>query len=165
MSMNSTFFDMDNDGDLDLYVMNRPDVWKKTDDETVEIKKNQEKNYDPLVTDQLYKNNGDNTFTNITKESGLLPNYGFGLSVTPSDLNNDGLIDLYVANDFNENDYFYKNLGKGKFVHAIKEMCNHVPYFAMGCDIADINNDGYPDVYVVEMRPDDYKRSKTITSI
>lgn len=161
MSMNSTFFDMDNDGDLDLYVMNRPDVWKKTDDETVEIKKNQEKNYDPLVTDQLYKNNGDNTFTNITKESGLLPNYGFGLSVTPSDLNNDGLIDLYVANDFNENDYFYKNLGKGKFVHAIKEMCNHVPYFAMGCDIADINNDGYPDVYVVEMRPDDYKRSKT----
>ena len=56
MSMNSTFFDMDNDGDLDLYVMNRPDVWKKTDDETVEIKKNQEKNYDPLVTDQLYKN-------------------------------------------------------------------------------------------------------------
>ena len=162
-SITSTFFDYDNDGDLDLYVTNRPERWKIHEDSINLVKEHYRKTgkYDTLVTDRLYRNNGNETFTDVSKAANLYPNYGYGLSATAGDLNKDGFQDLYVANDFIENDYFYINYGDGTFKESSKEVTNHVPYYSMGVDFGDINNDCYEEIYAVEMRPDDYKRSKT----
>ena len=162
-SIASTFFDYDNDGDLDLYVTNRPERWGINEDSIMLVKEVYAKKgkYDPLVTDKLFRNNGDQTFTDVSTISGIYPNYGYGLSVTAADLNQDGFQDLYVGNDFIESDYFYINYGNGTFKEMSKSLTNHVPYYSMGVDFGDINNDGKEEILTVEMRPDDYKRSKT----
>ncbi len=161
-SIASSFFDYDRDGDLDLIVTRRPNKWPITDDEIIEIKKKQEQNIiDPQTTNRLYRNNGDLSFTDVTKEAGLLPAYGYGLSICTGDINNDGWEDIYIANDFVENDYFYINFGQGKFRQSVQDVTNHISFFSMGSDFGDINNDGHDEIVVVEMRPEDYKRSKT----
>lgn len=109
----------------------------------------------------MFRNNGNATFTDVSKDAGIYPSYGYGLSAVAGDLNKDGTQDLYVANDFIENDYFYINYGDGTFKESVKTLTNHVPYYSMGVDFGDINNDGDDEILVVEMRPEDYKRSKT----
>lgn len=156
-SIASCFFDYDNDNDLDLYVTNRPEKFYLNIEAVMEGKKAGS----ILSRDNLYRNNGDNTFTMVTDEAGITNNFAYGLSVTAADLDQDGDQDLYVANDFVENDYYYENQGNGTFKEKIKEITGHVPYYAMGTDIGDINNDGWEDIFTVEMRPEDYKRSKT----
>jgi len=156
-SIAACFFDYDNDNDLDLYVTNRPEQFYLNVEQVVEGKKEN----NPLYSDHLYRNNGNHTFTNVTIEAGITHNFGYGLSVSTGDLDQDGDQDLYVSNDFVENDYFYENQGDGTFKERIKEVTGHVPYYAMGTDIGDINNDGWEDIFTVEMRPEDYKRSKT----
>ncbi|MDQ3140741.1 MAG: VCBS repeat-containing protein [Bacteroidota bacterium] len=162
-SIASSFFDYDNDGDLDLYITNRPERWRIIEDTIVKVKQDQTQKgiIDPLVTNKLYKNNGNGPFTDVTREAGLIPNYGYGLSVTTGDINKDGTQDIYVANDFIEPDYLYINYGNGTFRESVKDLTNHVPYYSMGSDFGDINNDGNEEILTVEMRPDDYKRSKT----
>lgn len=162
-SITSTFFDYDNDGDLDLYVDNRPEKWGIFEDEIVSKKKAMLNGtaFDPLVSDKLFRNNGDLTFTDVTMEAGFIPNYGYGLGAVAGDLNKDGYQDLYVANDFTENDYLYINYGNGVFKEMVRSLTNHVPFYSMGVDFGDINNDGFEEILNVEMRPDDYKRSKT----
>ncbi len=162
-SITSTFFDYDNDGDLDLYVDNRPEKWGIYEDEIVGKKKSMLNGSlnDPLVSDKLFRNNGDLTFTDVSYEAGFIPNYGYGLGAVAGDLNKDGYQDLYIANDFTENDYLYINYGNGTFKEMIKSLTNHVPFYSMGVDFGDINNDGFEEILNVEMRPDDYKRSKT----
>lgn len=162
-SITSTFFDYDNDGDLDLYVDNRPEKWGIYEDEIVGKKKSMLSGSlnDPLVSDKLFRNNGDLTFTDVSYEAGFIPNYGYGLGAVAGDLNKDGYQDLYIANDFTENDYLYINYGNGTFKEMIKALTNHVPFYSMGVDFGDINNDGFEEILNVEMRPDDYKRSKT----
>ena len=160
-SVCSAFFDMDNDGDLDLYVANRPQEWGLSISDVIKSKMNVLNEKTAPNVDQLYRNEGNGTFTNITQSSGILPNFGFGLSVTSGDLNQDGLLDLYVANDFIQHDYVYINLGNGQFKHSEKETFKHIPFYSMGADMADLNNDGNEELFVVEMRPDDYKRNKT----
>lgn len=161
-SVTATFIDYDRDGDLDLYVDNRPERWEIHEDSILEVKKRMEKGWeDPLVTDHFYKNNGDGTFSNITRAAGFMPNYGYGLGAVAGDLNKDGVDEIYVANDFIENDYLYVNYGNGTFKQMVKQLTNHVPYYSMGVDFGDINNDGFEEILNVEMRPDDYKRSKT----
>ena len=158
-SIASSFFDYDNDNDLDLIVTNRPDHWSVSAEEIIKVKKRD--SIDLATTTRLYRNNGNNIFNDVSLETGILPNYSYGLSVTTGDVNNDGMCDIYVSNDFVENDYFYVNSGPGKFQEMIKNVTNHVPYYAMGTDFGDIDNDGNEEIYSVEMRPDDYKRSKT----
>ncbi|MBK9720456.1 MAG: VCBS repeat-containing protein [Saprospiraceae bacterium] len=159
-SIAATFFDYDNDNDLDLYLTNRPDHWGINTEELVKAKELQKTKIDPLTSHHLYRNDG-NKFIDVSKEAGIYPSYAYGLAAIAGDINKDGTQDLYVANDFIENDYFYINMGNGKFRESAKDVCNHVPYYAMGADFGDINNDGLEEIFVVEMRPEDYKRSKT----
>lgn len=146
-SIAACFFDYDNDNDLDLYVTNRPEKFYLNIEQVMEGKKAGS----ILSRDNLYRNNGDNTFTMVTEEAGITGNFGYGLSVTTGDLDQDGDQDIYVSNDFVENDYYYENLGNGKFRERIREVTGHVPYYAMGTDIGDINNDGWEDIFTVEM--------------
>ena len=108
------------------------------------------------------RNNGDGTFTEITREAGVL-NYAWGLSVITTDLTNDGLPDIYVGNDYVEPDFFYVNNGDGTFTESLGNGAfNHISNNSMGSDIADFNNDGYLDLIFVDMIGRDQKRQKSL---
>ena len=155
-STQATFFDYDLDGDLDLYVANYP-IAPFNSSNTYYRKKMD----NPLHTDsdRLYRNNGNSTFTDVTKQSGIL-NYGLSLSATIADMNGDGWPDVYVSNDFASPDYLYLNQQDGTFKEVIKESTGHTSYFGMGVDISDFNNDGYPDIIQADMTPSDNQRAK-----
>ncbi len=154
-STQAAFFDFDLDGDLDLYVMNHPVEFKVP----IQKRRELEKNPTPRITDHFYLNEGGK-FIDQSNEVGVL-NYGQGLGLAISDVNNDGYPDVYVANDYAAPDFLYVNNKNGKFVESIQAYTNHIPMYAMGCDMADINNDGWEDVMVAEMLAADYQRSKT----
>ncbi len=158
-SNQAAFFDYDQDGDLDLYVMNNC-LFQQTP--LLDIFK-QLKNKDVLKasSNTFFENNGNGTFTDITEEAGLL-RYGYGLGLVISDLNSDGLSDIYVSNDYDVPDFMYINMGNGTFKDQIKSKTKHISWYGMGCDIADINNDGALDIGVVDMSPNDHFRSKTL---
>jgi len=154
-SLHASFFDMDNDNDLDLYVTNHPDSFDLPLTEMVRQKK-----LSPTSSrDKLFINEGKK-FREIGLKAGIVNNFGYALSVVTSDLNNDGFTDIYVANDFAEGDYMYINQKNGTFNEQIKKATNHISMYSMGTDVADINNDGLEDIMVSEMLPEDYKRSK-----
>jgi hypothetical protein len=148
----ANFFDYDNDGFLDLYVGNQPPVSRLQ-------KTAQSQQIDYQYTDRLYRNNGNNSFSEVTKEAGIT-NYNFTLAATASDINNDGWMDLYVACDFEEPDVYYQNNGNGTFTNVLNTAMKHISTFSMGVDIADINNDGLMDIYVADMVAADNKRLK-----
>lgn len=154
-SLHASFFDMDNDNDLDVYITNRPDSFNLPLTQMLREKKLGR----PTTRDKLYINE-KGKFREISREAGITNNFGYALSVVTSDLNNDGYIDIFVANDFAESDYLYVNQGNGTFREQIKESTNHIALYSMGTDVADINNDGLEDIMVTEMLPEDYKRSK-----
>lgn len=156
MSTQSTFFDYDNDGDLDLYVANYPITSFKA---TPYVYKQMMKNVKWIDSGHLYRNNGDGTFTDVTKESGLL-SYGLTLSATVSDFNQDGYKDIYISNDFTCPDYFYFNNGDGTFSDKAGEVLGQTSFYGMGADIADYNNDGLLDFMQIDMAPEDNKRAK-----
>jgi hypothetical protein len=154
-SIHASFFDMDNDNDLDLYVTNRPDSFDLPLTQMVKQKK-----LSPSASrDKLYINE-QGKFQEIGLKAGITGNFGYALSLVTSDLNNDGYTDIFVANDFAEGDYMYINQKNGTFKEQIKDATNHISMYSMGTDVADINNDGLEDIMVSEMLPDDYKRSK-----
>ena len=134
-SSQAVFFDMDNDGDLDMYQVNQP-----ADKKLFLLNKIPKKDYS-LFRDKIYRNvNGK--FIDVSKEVGISRNFGYGLSVNASDFNNDGWIDLYVANDYAEPDFMYYNNGDGTFKNVINEKLKHITQLSMGSDTGDINNDG-----------------------
>ena len=151
-SVHAAFSDLDNDGDLDLYLTNHPVDYKQTLEERIENMRSPESH----VTDRLYRNDGDH-FTDVSLAAGIL-NYGHGLGLMVWDFNDDGLDDIYVANDFQSPDYLYINRGGLRFREALAEHFPHVSYFSMGMDVNDFDNDGDEDLYVVEMLPWVYKR-------
>ena len=150
----ANFFDYDNDGDLDLYLLNHRLGFKDA------VKMDLQSNPDGSITrrkvpktafesDRLYKNN-NGKFTNVTKAAGV-ENSAFGLSATVADLNQDGYLDIYVANDYIEPDYVYINNRNGTFTDKYNSYIRHSSQNSMGCDIADFNNDGLLDIMVMDM--------------
>ena len=156
-SIASVFFDMDNDGDLDLYITNRPKEFHHSVAEDLEGRKKAS----VFERDHLYRNEGDGHFADISEAAGISKNnYGYGLGVVSMDMNNDGFVDIYVSNDFIENDYCYLNNGDGTFRQAIREVTSHVSFYSMGVDASDLNNDKYEEIIATEMLPEDYWRAK-----
>ena len=148
------FFDYDKDGWLDLYVGVQPFVTNHDKMSGLEqvIDKSQ-------YSDRLYHNNGDGAFTDVTQQAGIT-NYTYTLSATVSDLNNDGWLDIYVANDYDEPDNFFKNNQNGTFTDIARTALRHISNFSMGADLADINNDGWTDLCVLDMVAADNYRLK-----
>ncbi|NNL91769.1 MAG: VCBS repeat-containing protein [Saprospiraceae bacterium] len=156
-SFHASFFDYDNDNDLDLYVINHPKESFLDIPDYLEG----EKSGSWFHKDHLYKNE-NGKFTDVTFKAGIGKNYGFGLSLITADFNSDSFDDIYVANDYTQRDYLFLNQKDGTFKESLKSSMNHISLFAMGSDYADIDNDGLEDLFVSEMLPDDYKRSKTM---
>ncbi len=154
-SMQASFFDKDNDGDLDLIVGNQPP------DKRIERKadfKNQ-CGY-KYTSNHLYENRGNGTFIDAT-ESGGLKSYAYTLNVLTSDINDDGWVDLYFSCDYEKPDYLFLNDGDGTFTAKTDEQIGHISNFSMGSDISDFNNDGLKDIFTVDMAANDHYRSKT----
>lgn len=154
-SIHASFFDLDNDNDLDVYITSRPDSFDLPLSEMVR----QRKLTSSKSRDKLYLNE-NNKFREIGTAAGITNNFGYALAVLTSDLNNDGLTDIFISNDFAESDHMYINQGNGKFKDKIRETTNHISMYSMGADVADINNDGLEDIMVTEMLPEDYTRSR-----
>ncbi|NBC66792.1 MAG: RNA-binding protein, partial [Bacteroidetes bacterium] len=150
----SAQIDYNRDGLLDLFIVNyNTRDFTRFDITTIRNES------DRFAGDKLYRNNGDSTFTNVSEQAGIFQNpIGFGLSATVSDLNKDGWPDIYVANDYMERDYMYINQGDGTFSDEILSRTNVTSYFSMGSDISDIDNNGSPDIMIVDMLSPDYKR-------
>lgn len=160
LTTHAVFFDYDSDGDLDCYVLNNS--FRPT--ESFDLDKDIRHTKSKMGGDRLYRN--DNLhFTDVTEEAGIYSSdIGFGLGVSVCDINQDGKPDIYVSNDFFENDYLYINQGNGSFKESIDSLIGHMSLSSMGSDIADINNDGYFDIITTEMLPEDDRRYKLITS-
>lgn len=154
-SIQPLFFDFDNDGLVDVYIINQPPSIPN-----IGNKLNPKSFSDILFSDRLYKNNGDGKFVDYT-EKAKIRNFGFGLSVSSGDFNDDGWQDLYVTNDFDVADHMYMNQKDGTFKDMIKETTKHISNFSMGSDIADYDNDGKLDLMVVDMMAENHKRIKT----
>ena len=154
-SQHAAFFDMDNDNDLDLFLSSRPDSFYLGLSRMVSGKRNPKEK----CRAKLYRND-TGKFIEIGRKAGVDHSFGYALSVLTADLNNDGYSDVFISNDYADNDYIFINQKNGTFKDEVKTMTNHLSLFSMGADIADINNDGYEDIYVTEMLPENYKRSK-----
>ncbi|MEJ7589628.1 MAG: CRTAC1 family protein [Ferruginibacter sp.] len=149
------FFDYDKDGDLDLYL-----VTNELNDPKTPIRfRPKVTDGTALNTDRLYRNNDNHTFTNVSRESGILFE-GWGHAACISDFNQDGWPDVYVANDFVSNDLLYINNKDGTFTNRLQEYFKHTGWNAMGTDVVDINNDGRNDLISLEMLPEDNMRKK-----
>ena len=146
------FFDYDGDGDLDLFVVNNSP--RPANSFGLRNTRNTRDQYGA----KLYRNDGGH-FTDVTVASGIhSPEMAFGLGVVVADVNNDGRPDIYVSHDFFERDYLYINKGDGTFSEALDQQMPVVSYFSMGLDVADLDNDGWPDVYTTDMLPEDEYR-------
>ena len=126
--------------------------------------RNQRTMREPLGGHELYRNDNGH-FHDLSAQAGIYgPEIGFGLGIAVADVNRDGRPDVYVANDFFERDYLYLNNGNGTFDEVLEKAMPVSSYFSMGVDIADIDNDGWPDIYTSDMLPEDDYRLKTTQS-
>jgi hypothetical protein len=153
-SIAAAFFDYDRDGDLDLYILNNT------------LTKRMDAFYRPKIidgsapnNDRLYRNNGNNTFTDVTISAGIVYE-GFGLGLALGDINKDGYPDIYISNDFSSNDLLYINKGDGTFRNEIGKYISYQTRASMGNDMADVNNDGNIDIFTLDMMPDTYYKRK-----
>ena len=151
-STQAVFFDYDGDGDLDMYLLNH----SIHQNGTYGPRQQKLATINPYSGDRLYRNEGNGHFTDVTKASGIHSSViGFGLGVTVSDIDLDGYPDIYVGNDFHENDYLYINQHNGTFKDDLTNRIMHTSQFSMGVDIADVNNDAWPEIISMDMLPYD----------
>ena len=151
----ATFFDYDRDGDLDMFQLNHTLHQSGTFGRRADFQDKKS----VLSGDRLMRNDSDGTtikFTDVTTEAGIFSTViGYGLGLVTGDINSDGWPDIYVGNDFHENDYLYLNQQDGTFRESLTEQMMHTSRFSMGVDMADINNDGWNEVFSLDMLPYD----------
>ena len=164
----AAFFDYDLDGDLDVYILNNSFMPVNT----LNYSNKRELRAEDWPVRDFLKGGGDKflrneggKFEDVTDDAGIYSSLiGFGLGVTVGDVNADGWPDMYISNDFFERDYLYINQQDGTFNEEIKSWMQHLSLFSMGADMADINNDGHPEIFVTDMLPDSDERLKTTTA-
>jgi enediyne biosynthesis protein E4 len=150
-STQAAFFDYDVDGDVDMFLLNHSLRFNGTFAE----RNTYTNTYDSLAGDKLYKNE-NGKFVDVTRTTGINASViGYGLGICVSDINLDGYPDIYIGNDFHENDYLYINQKNGTFKDELTTSMRHTSQFSMGVDVADINNDACPDIISVDMLPED----------
>ena len=150
-STHSAFLDYDRDGDLDMFLLNHSDPqYSKGSLEIFKLKYKRE----PALESKLFRNDSGK-FVNVTESAGIKGNVlSLSLGLGAIDINNDGWTDIFIGNDFNESDYLFINNGDGTFTEKSKSTFDHTSMFSMGCDIADINNDGHMDLVSLDMLPE-----------
>lgn len=159
LSTHAAFFDFDKDGDLDMYLLNN----SLRSVGAYDLRKNQRLIRDPDGGNKLYRNDGDH-FTDVSAAAGIYSSaIGYGLGVTIGDINKDGWQDIFISNDFFEKDYLYLNDHDGTFTESLETMIGEISLGSMGADMADLNNDGFPEIFVTEMLPEKEARLKTKT--
>ena len=164
----AAFFDYDGDGDLDVYILNNSFIPVSS----LSFNNKRDLRSEDWDLPEIFKGGGDKLlrndngkFTDVSEEAGIYGSLiGFGLGVTVGDVNNDQLPDLYISNDFYERDYLYINNGDGTFYEDIKNRVSHLSLSSMGADMADINNDSHPEIFVTDMLPESDKRLKETTN-
>ena len=155
-SSSAAFLDYDLDGDLDMYLLNHA-VHTQESYGKAEIRK--KRSYE--TGDKLLKND-NGKFVDVSEEAGIYGGInGYGLGVAVSDFNQDGFPDIYVGNDFHEDDYYYLNNGDGTFKESLRDYFGHTSRFSMGNDVADINSDGWPDIISLDMLPENERVLKS----
>ena len=158
-STHSTFFDYDKDGDLDLFVINHSvDKYTSFNDKSTSYKNMKSSEYGH----KFYINVGDR-FVESTEKAGIISNViNFGLGITVADFNNDHWPDIYVCNDYYETDYLYINQKDGTFKEQMRDYFDHISFSSMGNDAADINNDGFIDLFSLDMLPNSNYEQKIV---
>lgn len=150
-STQAAFFDYDNDGDLDMFLLNH----SVHENGTFRPRKEFAGTFNDVSGDRIYRND-DDVFTDVTKQTGINSNaIGYGLGIAIADINLDGFPDIYIGNDFHENDYLYINQQNGTFKEEGEMRMMHTSQFSMGVDVADVNNDAFPEIISVDMLPAD----------
>jgi hypothetical protein len=157
----AAFLDYDRDGHLDLFLLNNsPEDFARGE---AEIHPTGARSMSARSYDQLYRNNGDGTFSNVSRQAGILRQVGYGLGVAVADMNRDGWPDIYVSNDIAPNDVLYINNGDGTFTDRAGVWLRHTSFAGMGADAADFNNDGWPDILQADMAPEALSGRKRIS--
>ncbi len=163
-STQSAFFDYDRDGDLDMYLLNHSVHSSESYRDTSTTRMRDPRAGDKLFENRLNEVEQNSKFVDVSEKAGIIGGVaGYGLGIAISDLDQNGYPDIYVANDFHENDFVYLNTGHGSFTESGTRSIERTSYFSMGADIADLNNDALPDIMTLDMRPDDeilYKRAQ-----
>ena len=156
-STHASFFDYDKDGDLDLFILNHSlPMYAGFSNMLVNFKKQPSTKF----ASKLYNNDGGK-FRDVSANAGIVNNVlSFGLGLAIADVNDDGWEDIYISNDFNEEDYLYINNRDGTFKNAARDAIGHMSLFSMGSDIADVNNDALPDIFTLDMLPESNERIK-----
>ena len=167
-SNHASFFDYDRDGDLDLFILNHrigfPDAAK------LRLQRNADGSMSRIITPETpfesnkFYRNDNGKFVDVTAKAGLV-NSAFGLSATPVDINQDGWMDIYVANDFIEPDAIYVNNRNGTFTDQAERFFRHGCQNCMGSDVADINNDGLDDIMILDMKAEEPSRYKELSTV
>ena len=151
-SSSAAFLDYDLDGDLDMYLLNHA-VHSELSFGNANIRN--KRSYE--CGDKLFRND-NGKFVDVSEKAGIFGGAnGYGLGIAVSDFNLDGYPDIYIGNDFHEDDYYYLNNGDGTFTESLKQFFGHTSRFSMGVDVADINHDGFPDILSLDMLPEDEK--------
>lgn len=157
-STQAYFLDYDLDGDLDMFLLNHANMFYRS---TVNVTKLRNLRH-PYFGNKLYKNE-NGSFIEVSESASIHGSgLNFGLSASIADLNSDGWPDIYVTNDYDEQDFCYINNRNGTFSEVSHKIFNHLSKFAMGSDVADINNDGLPEIFVADMLPEDNRRQKLL---
>ena len=150
-STQAAFLDYDNDGDLDMFLLNH----SVHENGTFRPRKDFAGTYNELSGDRIYRNDGA-LFTDVTIQTGINSTaIGYGLGIVVADINLDGFPDIYIGNDFHENDYLYINQKNGTFKEECEQHLMHTSQYSMGVDVADVNNDASPEIISVDMLPSD----------